>query len=265
LAKAKAYTFNAVLAVVCIGIPVFGALCLYPVVTRSDAEVAELHKAQETLSRWLRKTTLPTETLIEAARNYKAGLQADYERVRSYYEGRNAMLNRGLLDTYTGDPVRVKLKYEELKGQLAAKARYDSTKALSNLPFMPPYAWDAAGKVPSPQDLRLVEKKACIADAVVALLANNPCAVAQIAVGEPAGAADETGGAAEAGTPAARFDRWPVTVDLVARFRQLAVVLDRVVASPAAFPCFVLRGLSFDAAADGQVKAKLYLEVLELK
>lgn len=265
MAKAKSHTFNVVLAVVCIGVPVFGALCLYPAVARSAAEVAELQKSQETLSRWLRKITLPTETRIEAEQNYRAGLQAEYERIRSYYEGRNAMLNRGLLDTYTGDPVRVKLKYEELKGQLAAKARYDSTKALTNLPFMPLYPWEATGKVPSSQDLKLVEKKACIADALVGLFANNPCAVAQIAVGEPPGAASQTGSAGEAETAAVRFDHWPVTVDLVARFRQLAVVLDRVVASPPAFPCLILRGLSFEAAPDGQVKARLYLDVLELK
>lgn len=263
MAKAKAYAFNAVLAVVYIGIPVFGALCLYPAVARSDGEVAELQRAQDTLGRWSHKATLPTETRIEVERNYKAGLQADYEQILSYYQGRNAMINRGLLDTYTSDPVRVKLKYEELKGQLAAKARYDSTKALSNLPFMPPYGWEGPGKTPSPQDLKLIEKKACIADAVINLLANNPCAVAQIAVGEPPGAGNETPEAAE--TPAVRFDHWPVTVQLIVRFRQLAVVLDRVVASPPTFPCFVLRGLSLEAAPDGQAKVKLYLDVLELK
>lgn len=262
-ARTKTVGFTALLGAVLIGAPIFGALCLYPVMATNRSEVAELEQAQVMLGRWLRSITIPTETRIESERNYKAALQAEYDRVLNYYRARNALLERPLLEAYSNDPVRVKLKYEELKRQLETKARRQTSVAMSNKPFMPAYPWEQPGRTPTRPELTLIERRTCIADVIVNLMASSGyISVQQLTIGE-AVAPGATAGAAQEDKGAVLYSTWPVTVEVVTAFRQVAVVLDKIVTPPPNAPCILIRSIDLSATGAGQVSIKLALDVLD--
>jgi len=278
--RAKRFVVNGALGVLCVGIPVFAVTYLYPTMARHAGNLGELRTAQQSLSLWSHKA-FPTQTRIETEESLKAGLQAEAERVRTYYQSRNALLRRSLLESYSGDPVTVKLKYQELKRQWETKSRYQYARDILGTAFVPAYPWEEAGKMPARNEFRPLEKRACVTDVVVGMMAGAPCAMGRIAVGEPAGTAapgivvretaEAPAGTATEGS-ALPYVAWPVSVDLVCSFRQLAAVLDKAVTPPADYPCVLLRTLNVQAvpsprtpAEASQVVVKLSLDVLEFK
>ncbi|MCK4375859.1 MAG: hypothetical protein KAX19_11035, partial [Candidatus Brocadiae bacterium] len=122
---------------------------------------------------------------------------------------------------------------------------------------------------PAREDFELIEKKACIAEVLVGLLARSPCAIGHLAVGDPlrptGEPTDEEAEASEAEGAAGGYVVWPVTVELLAPFRQLALVLDKVATPSANGPCVIIHNLHLEAAGRQQVTVKLALSVLDFE
>lgn len=263
-AKTKRHLFNALLAAIYIGVPIFAATQLYPVLISNRADVADLNKAERILGRWLHMTVIPTQTRIDTEQQYRDGMRGEYGRVIGYLRQRSSMLNRGLLDTYSGDPVHVKLKYQQLRQELEQKGRYEQARTALRKPFMPVYEWEEPARTPAREDFEVIEKKACIAEVLVGLLARSPCAIGHLAVGDPFRPTGEPTDE-EAEGAAGGYVVWPVTLELLAPFRQLALVLDKVATPSANGPCVIIHNLHLEAAGREQVTVKLALSVLDFE
>jgi hypothetical protein len=267
--KVKRYLFNAVLGVLYLGMPIFFVTALYPVLAAARGGTAELAQAQEMLGKWLHNVALPTRTRIAMEQRFKEGMTAETTRVRDYLVHRDAMLERDLLGAYRKDPQLLKFSYKKFKDDLAQKARYAAAKDLmANTPFMPEYDWEKQpAKTPAESDFPIIGKKACIADAIVGMLAPVPCSVGQVAVGqppaEPAKEEDAPSEPEQGGVLAYR--RWPVSVQLLVQARNLGAVLDRLTTPPADYPCMALRAIRLDATERNQFIARLSLEVLDFQ
>lgn len=262
--KAKRYAFNTFLALVYLGIPVFAVLAFYPVMLANAEALAELEKAEQTLGVWLGKGRIPTQTRIQAELDYKEGMQAEIERITNYYKHRDGLLECSSLDTYTKDPIHVKLQYQKLKQELAAKARHERTAQVFRTAFMPPYAWEEPQRKPRVEDFDAIQKRACIAESLVRILCTrNPCHIGQLAIGEPARRDDEELAAARAA--GLGYVRRPVTVDCLIWFRQLGATLDSLTAPPAGSPCVVLRSLEFRPSIRDHVAVHMEFDVLDFE
>jgi hypothetical protein len=261
VAELVRYVVNGVLAAVYLGMPIFAVEALYPVLTRNKDEVAELHTAQRMLGLWLSQGNLPTQTRIESELAYTEGMRMEHERLRSYFWGRNGMLERSLLDTHSGYPAEVKLRYRKFKAELQRRAQFELAQGDPAEGLLPVYPWEKQGQEPSASGFALMEKRACIADALVGLLSSPTCALGHVAVGGPPVESEEA--EMEAEDRPLRHVAWPVTVRLLMPFHDLPEVLNRVVAPPARYPCVVLRALRVEAAATDQVSVQLSLDVLE--
>jgi hypothetical protein len=267
-ARAKRYAFNALLAVVWLGIPVFCVMAFYPAWAEAREGVRELDGAQAKLSTWVRQGNLPTRTKIEAAENYGEGLFAEYESVVSYFRRRDKMLERALLETYTGDPRHVEFKYKALKEQLKARGHYALAENAFRTAFMPEYRWEAPTLMPSPDEFESLEKKACVAETLIGLLGGGqPCVVGHIEVSDPVSTvpentvADFTGSDEE--EPFVSYVIWPAEVHFLAPFGQTGALVSRLTDPPDDFPPIVLRGLQIEARDAVQVIVVARVGVLD--
>jgi hypothetical protein len=261
VAKLARYMVDGVLAAVYLSMPIFAVEALYPVLSRNRDEVAELHTAQRMLGLWLSQGNLPTQTRVESELAYTEGMRVEHEQLRSYFWGRNGMLERSLLDTHSGYPAEVKLRYRKLKAELQRRAQFEFAQADPAEGLLPAYPWEKQEQQPPESDFALMEKRACIADALVGLLSSPACALGHVAVGGPPMQSDEA--EMEAADKPLRYVSWPVTVKLLTPFHDLPEVLNRVVASPPRYPCVVLRALRVEAVATDQVAVQLSLDVLD--
>ena len=271
-AKLKRYGLNLLLALVYLGMPVFAVVALYPVMVAWRDRTEELDKAQGALGRWLYAVSLPTQTRIEQERAYTEGMRAECARARSYYQGRDLLLERSLLDTYTGDPVQVKLKYMRLKAELESKGHYEEAREFIRRPLMPPYPWEQPAQKPQRADLKSIEKRACIADILVGtLMSAGPCAIGHIGVGDPL---EPSEGAAEADVggldgPAAQAEgeagwvMWPVELQFVAPFSSVGTVLGKLITPPSRCPPMLVHSLRVAGLDGGRAVVSVGLRVLD--
>jgi hypothetical protein len=216
----------------------------------------------------VRQGNLPTRTKIEAAQNYRDGLFAEYESVESYFRRRDKMLERPLLETYTGDPRHVEFKYKELKEQLKARGRYSLAEGAFRSSFMPEYRWEAPTLVPSPDEFESLEKKACVAEVLIGLLGGGqPCVVGHIEVADPLSTIPENSVVDFTGTdeaePFVSYVIWPAEVHFLAPFGQAGALLSRLTDPPDEFPPIVLRGLHVEAHDNIQVMVAARVGVLD--
>ncbi|MHC5033783.1 MAG: hypothetical protein ACYTFZ_01940 [Planctomycetota bacterium] len=261
VAKLARYVVNSVLAAVYVGMPIFAVEVLYPVLARNRNDVAELRTAQRMLGLWLSQENLPTQTRIQSELAYTEGMRVEYERLCSYFRRRNGMLERSLLDTPSGYPAEVKLRYQKFKADLEERARLELAQTDPTVGLLPAYPWEKQGRPPPKSTFALMEKRACIADALVGLLSSSTCALGHVAVGGPPSQSDEV--KMEAEDEPLRYVRWPVTVRLLTPFHDLPEVLNRIVAPPSRYPCVVLRAVRVEAVATNRVAVQLSLDVLE--
>lgn len=268
-ARLKRYGLNLLLALVWIGIPVFAVLALYPVVVDWRDRTEELDGAQGALGRWLHAVSLPTQTRIEQERAYTEGMRAECARARTYYQGRDLLLERSLLDTYTRDPVQVKLKYMRLKADLESKGHYEEARDFVRKPFMPPYAWEQPAQKPQQAAFQAIEKGACIADILVdTLMSAGPCAIGHIKVGDPL-EPSERGAEAGVGAPAAQAEgepgwvMWPVELEFVAPFSSVGTVLGKLTTPPSRCPPVLVHSLRVAGLDRGRAVVSVGLRVLD--
>ncbi len=269
--KIKRRLFTALTILLYVGMPVFGALQLYPAMLGARADVAELAGAEATLGRWVLMTELPTQTRVDVVRGYKEGMAEEYGRVVSYFRQRNANLDRSLLDTASGDPVNVRIKYDRLKQVLKSRADNSVTQGSGARDFMPPHPWEKPGGLPPRKDFEMLEKKAAIADLIVGLLGRTAAAVGFLAIGdpvEPDGTPVDDLAARRAQVQAAESEGldyivWPVRVEMVAVFSRLGPTLNALVSPAARRPCMLVHGLEVKAAGSGACDVTVNLGVLE--
>ena len=263
-ARAKRYVFNSVLAAVYIGIPIFFVLLVYPVLMNNSKDLEQLDRAESTLRIWMHKGKPPTQSRIDAERQYTELMRSEYERARNYYLRRESRLLRRQLLTHTNDPAKVKLEYDEFKKRLRAKARrYAGTAALKSEALLPAFIWEDGAAEPAIADFDLIEKKSAIAQALVDLLTTQiRCVVLYIAVEERVEVRDAPE-KPDINTRTVRYGVWPVTVDYAVPFNQLGRSLHKVVTAPDEYPGMIVRGLHVEPAARNQVVVKLTLGVLD--
>jgi hypothetical protein len=267
-ARAKRYTFNVLLALVWLGIPIFLVKVFYPDWVYARDGIRELETAQTQLSTWVRKGNLPTRTKIEAAEDYADGLFGEYESAESYFRRRDAMLERPLLETYTGDPRHVEYKYKEVKEQLKARGRYSLAADAFRVPFMPEYAWEAPTRVPPREEFESLEKKACVAEVLVARLGGGqPAVVGHVGVFEPVETVPEGTVAdfedSEDVEPFISYVIWPAEVHFLAPFPYCGALLSRLTGPPDDYPPIVLYGVDVEARDATQVMVVARVGVLD--
>ncbi len=269
--KIKRRLFTALTILLYVGMPVFGALQLYPAMLSARADVAELDGAEATLGRWVLMTELPTQTRVDVVRGYKEGMAEEYDRVVSYFRHRNASLDRSLLDTASGDPVNVRIKYDRLKQVLKSRASNSITQGGGARDFMPRYPWEQPGGLPPRKDFEMLEKKAAIAELTIGLLGRKAAAVEFLAIGDPVEAdgtpvddlAARRAQAQAAESEGLDYIVWPVRVEMVAVFSRLGQTLNALVSPAARRPCMLVHGLDVKAAGSGVCDVTVNLGVLE--
>jgi hypothetical protein len=251
-ARTKSWAFNGLLGAVWLGIPVFVVMVFFGDWVATRDAVDQLEAAQVKLGTWVKQGNLPTRTKIDAATNYRDGLFAEYDSVESYFKRRDEMLERPLLATYQGDPRQVKIKYMELKEQLRARSRLRLADNVFRAEFMPPYRWEAPTLTPSRDEFDSLEKKACVAEALVALLCTGqPCIVGHVSVGEPIPTVPEDTIADFEGSDDTEaflsYVIWPAEVHFMVPFAQAGAMLGRLSAPPTEYPPILIRGLEVEA------------------
>lgn len=266
-ARVKRYVFNAILALVYIGIPVFGVLAFYPVVADWHDRSRELTEAESALARWLRSMALPTQARVEHERSYTEAMQAEHGRARGYYESRDRLLERSLLDSHSGDPVQVKLKYADLRTALARRARCPDVRR-----FMPSYSWEGPTEEPKRSDLKAIEKRACIAEVLVDMLgAGAGSVIDSIAVGNPfppsalvpASPEDEGQAAPPPDGEAPAYVFWPVELVFEAPFQNAGELLNCLATPPGRFPPMLIHSLHLTGLPAGRVRLTVGLRVMD--
>jgi len=263
-ARRRRYLFNAVLGLVGLGIPVFAALGLYPAMADWRDRSRELAEAEESLARWLRTAALPTQTQIDAERRFTAALAEEIERTRGFYRSRDRMLERNILDSLSGDAMAVKLKYVDLRAALAARARCPNPRK-----FLPVYPWEAPRQVPPRSDFKSIEKRACIVDVLVSLLAPvGSCAVDQIVVGDPVRPAPEQAAFSEGwqepgDDDAVDYAYWPVDLQASVSFPFAGAALAALATPDGRSPLLLIHSLRVTGADGDTVTLQVGLRVLD--
>ena len=264
----KRYAFNLILALVGVGIPVFAVLVFYPVMADWHDRAAELTEAEIVLGRWLRAMELPTRTRVDTESRYTAAMAAEYGRAHSYYQSRDRLLERSILDSHTDDPVRVKLTYLDLRADLAKKGRCPSDKG-----FMPSYAWERPKQAPLRSEFKTIEKQACIADVLVGLLAPaGPCLITKIAISDPVepfeasaeegfDGFDTQGMGIEEEAPG--YVLWPVDLEFEAPFVDVGTLLATLAAPSDRYPPMLMHSLGLKGLEKGRVAVHVGLRVLD--
>jgi hypothetical protein len=264
-ARAKRYAFNALLTAMYLGLPAFFVMVLYPLMLTNKQALEDLDKAERSLAVWSKRPVLPTQTRIESELRYKKGMEAEIEHLVNYYQHRDAMLERDVLEAYTKDPIHVKLQYGNLKAELARKARHERTRQVLRRELLDQYPWEGAAGEPRLQDFALINKRACIAEAMVEMLcARSPCHIGHITIGAPVSLEDEPTRAA-ARAAGLSYVTWPVKVECLIWFRQLGRTLARFAAAPTSHPCAVLRSVEVSPSVGGHVVARLGIDVLDFQ
>jgi hypothetical protein len=261
--RAKRYTFNVILAIVYVGIPAFVAIVLYPAMSSASAAVRELTDARDQLGDWISKAPPPTETQIEIERSYRDAMVAEYAQAQSYFLRRDALLERDLLDTYTGDPRTVKFKYLEFKERARARAHFPGGSSAVRYDLMEPYRWEQATLVPDREHFESISKKTCVADVLISLVAEKqPTLLTAITVGDRIPVKPD---ADTADDVAVRYDIWPATVRFTVHFSRLSSVLDALSTPPDRMPCVLVRRLDIVGRPQKQVDVLAAVSVLDFR
>jgi len=203
---------------------------------------------------------IPSRGAIEGLQDLKRSMQQEAEKCGHYYQRRNQPLDRKILKSWRGDPIDLGNEFREFRTKLANKAGNMNVLDLGELDD---WAKEEEGK-PAREDLLAIEKRSCVAEAVVDVLATESSTVIRtVAIPSPPQPA-EAPAIPPQDWPVVRHDVFRVKVLFTTRFSGLGQLLDRIVTSPTGErPCMAVRDIKIEPAGRDRARVEMHLDVYD--
>ena len=203
---------------------------------------------------------IPSQGAIEGFENLKYRMQEEAERCGHYYRRRNQPLDRKVLESWRMDPFQLALNFRDYKRELADKANNTNFLDLGKLDD-----WERKeGGKPAREDLLAIEKRSCVAGAVVDVLATESSTVIRtVEIPSPPQPA-RAPTVPPQDWPAVRHGVFRVKVLFTTRFSALGQLLDRIISSPTGeHPCMAVRDIKMEPGGGDRARVEMHLDVYD--
>jgi len=180
--KAKGYIASVVAILLWVGAVFFALIVIFPAYQDLAEAFSEVEVVESTLRERLHDTPFPSEAAIQRSREVKEELTEELRASRDFYSRiQSEVMDREVLESGSEDPDIVAQKFRDLEEALKEQVGRAGFLDVGDVA-------DWEDESPSEEQIAMLEKKSCIAEALARVLSNveeTEVTINSMTVGDP--------------------------------------------------------------------------------